>query len=103
MDKKRVLNIAQKYIRLVSEKFEIEKSFLFGSFSKRNATEESDIDIALILPAVSDSFKIQLELMRIRRKVDLRIEPHVFSVDDFNSNNPFAFEIMKTGVKIIAN
>jgi predicted nucleotidyltransferase len=97
------LKIAQKYLRLVSEKFEVEKSFLFGSFSKKNATEESDIDIALILPNVTDFFKTQLELMRIRRKIDLRIEPHVFASADFDSNNPLAFEIMQTGIKVNAN
>jgi len=38
--------------------------------------------------------------MRLRRKIDLRIEPHPIKEQDFNVVNPFAFEIEKTGIEI---
>ncbi len=38
--------------------------------------------------------------MRLRRKIDLRIEPHPIKEQDFNSMNPFAYEIAKTGIEI---
>lgn len=45
-------------------------------------------------------FAIQMQLMRLRRDIDLRIEPHPILEGDFNVQNPFAFEIEKTGVEL---
>jgi hypothetical protein len=41
-----------------------------------------------------------MQLMRLRRDIDLRIEPHPILEGDFNVQNPFAFEIEKTGVEL---
>jgi hypothetical protein len=49
---------------------------------------------------MSDFFSTQQQLMRLRRKVDLRIEPHPINEKDFNTMNPFAFEIQQTGIEI---
>jgi hypothetical protein len=38
--------------------------------------------------------------MKLRRKIDTRIEPHPFKVEDFNESHPFAFEILKTGIEV---
>jgi hypothetical protein len=38
--------------------------------------------------------------MRLRRKIDLRIEPHTISEKDFNDLNPFAYEVRRTGIEI---
>ena len=50
------------------------------------------------LNARYDDFK--LELMRIRRKIDSRIEPHPFRLADFNKSNSLANEILQHGQKI---
>ena len=39
-------------------------------------------------------------LMKIRRKVDIRIEPRPFNVKDFNLSNPIAREIIDSGILI---
>lgn len=41
-----------------------------------------------------------MQLMRIRRDVDLRIEPHPIGESDFTEMNPFAFEIQKSGIEL---
>jgi len=41
-----------------------------------------------------------IKLMRIRRKVDNRIEPHPFLAKDFNENNPFVRELMSNNIKV---
>jgi predicted nucleotidyltransferase len=61
---------------------------------------ESDIDIALVVDGVTDMFNLQLQLMRLRRKIDLRIEPHPIDKHDFNSSNPLAYEIEKNGIEL---
>jgi hypothetical protein len=41
-----------------------------------------------------------MQLMRLRRNIDLRIEPHPIGEADFNSTNPFAWEVKNTGIEI---
>lgn len=95
-----ILNIVRAYLLFVSEKYDVRKAFIFGSFAKNKNNENSDIDVALVLSDFKDYFETQIELMKMRRKFDLRIEPHIFTTNDFNEENPFAWEIIKTGIEI---
>ena len=47
--------------------------------------------------------EMQLELMRLRRKIDSRIEPHPFREVDFDISNPIVNEIVKYGQEIRNN
>ena len=100
MDKKQALLIARKYINVVKDFYPIQKALLFGSFAKGNFNEHSDIDIAIIFKRIDDVIQRQIELMKLRRKIDLRIEPHPFNAKDFNKLNPVANEIIKYGMEI---
>ena len=94
-----------KYLELIKENFsDIERAYLFGSYAKGKSTDDSDIDLALIFTNLDDSrrFDIQVQLMLLAAKIDSRIEPHPISHEDFNSGNPFANEIKKTGIEIAA-
>ena len=77
------------------------KAYLFGSYTKGRFHEDSDIDLAIILKNLKDDFEMQVKLMILRRGFDLSIEPHPFDEKDFDSTNPFAYEIMKTSIKIL--
>lgn len=79
------------------------KAYLFGSYAKGNFNENSDIDIALVLDKLKDNerFDFQVELMLLSSKFDNRIEPHPIAKKDLNLNNPFAAEILKTGIQLI--
>ena len=103
MDKKDVLKIARQFASLLMTKYDCKQMFLFGSYAKGTNQEESDIDIAVILEEFENSIDIQLELMRLRRKVDSRIEPHPFREKDFNLANPLVYEILKYGQRIDTN
>lgn len=95
-----VLKLVIDYLRLVPVEYGLKKSFVFGSYAQNKAGEHSDIDVALVLESMPDFFIVQQALMKLRRKVDLRIEPHPIKAADFNANNPFASEIEATGVEI---
>ncbi len=97
MVKKSIIDTAVKYIKQVPDELDVKKAYLFGSYAKGSDKEDSDIDIALVLGNMTDFFATQMELMRIRRKVDLRIEPHPICESDFTSIDPLADEIRKTG------
>ncbi|MBU0991246.1 MAG: nucleotidyltransferase domain-containing protein [Proteobacteria bacterium] len=100
MDKKDALKIAKKFASLLMANYDCKMIFLFGSYVKGTNHEESDIDIAVILREFENPINMQLELMRLRRKIDSRIEPHPFREIDFNMMNPVAYEILKHGQRI---
>ena len=103
MDKRDALNLATRYADAVKLKYDTVKIILFGSYATGNYHKDSDIDIAVILKDYNNLIEIQLDLMRIRRNIDSRIEPHPFREKDFDITNPLVNEIMKYGQDIKTN
>ncbi len=101
MVNKSIIKTAVRYIKQISSEMDVKKAFLFGSYAKGEEKEDSDIDIAIVLGSISDFFSTQMELMRFRRNIDLRIEPHPIKESDFTNINPFAFEIKKNGIELV--
>ena len=101
MGREDVINIARKFTSIIKKNYDCKQVFLFGSYAKGTNREESDIDIAVILNGYENPIEIQLELMRLRRIIDSRIEPHPFREKDFNASNPVAFEIMQHGQRLM--
>ena len=89
------------YIQFLKQLFPHLKScYIFGSSVKGSSNVDSDIDIAVVFDEINDYFELQVELMKIRRRYDSRIEPHVFRAADFNRSNPLARKIISTGIQI---
>jgi uncharacterized protein len=103
MDKRDAIIIAEKYAHAVKSKYDFVKIILFGSYAKGTQNEDSDIDIAVILKDYNNLIDIQVDLMRLRRKIDSRIEPHPFREKDFEITNPVVNEILKYGQDIMVN
>ncbi|MCX6256731.1 MAG: nucleotidyltransferase domain-containing protein [Bacteroidia bacterium] len=100
MDKEQAIEIAKRYIDFLKGKYDIRNVFLFGSFAKGTNHDDSDIDLAIVLNHITDLIDTQIELMKLRRSIDLRIEPHPFDLNDFNRTNPVVNEILKYGINI---
>jgi predicted nucleotidyltransferase len=100
MDKKTAITIAQKYATVVKSAFDYDKIILFGSYSKGNFNEHSDIDVAVVFGDYDNHIQRQVELLKLTRHVDSRIEPHPFRKKDFNVNNPLAYEILLSGEEL---
>ena len=95
----RILKIAKEYLEFLRENnVQFESAWLFGSFVTKHFDQDSDIDIALVMPDVADKFFKEVELMKYRRKIDLRIEPHILPTGELDL--PFGREIINTGIKI---
>ena len=102
MDKNKAPKVAKKYVDFLRKKNPgIKKVYLFGSYAKGIFNVDSDIDLAIVFENLTDTFDTQVELMKLRRKFDNRIEPHAFRESDFEVSNPLAMEILKTGIEII--
>ena len=101
--KRIIYNKIKEYIKILQENgIEVWRLYLFGSYAKDRFTPESDIDFAIFLDTDNvDGFLEDVKLMHLRRKVDLRIEPHSFARSDFDETNPFIKEIITTGKRII--
>lgn len=101
-DKRSVVKIIRAYITVLQENgIGVRDIYLFGSYATGKFTEESDIDLAVFLDQEGiDSFQEDLKLMRLRRKVDLRIEPHSFARTDLLKPDPFVKDILLTGKRI---
>lgn len=95
-----IINKVRQYVTLIPKSFGVRRVYLFGSFARGQEQEASDIDIALVLANMPDFYEAQKRLMQLRRKIDLRIEPHPIKLEDFNASNPFADEVERTGVEI---
>ena len=105
MDKREnIIHKVRLYKNLVKENFPvpIEQFWLFGSYAKNNAHEDSDIDIALVVSRLDKNYSVlntEPILWRLKRQVDFRIEPHVIARDTDYAG--FLDEIQKTGIEIV--
>ncbi len=98
MDQSQALKLAQNYKTLVSGVLPVKAVYLYGSYAKGNQTEESDIDIAVVVDKLSDNyFDDTPVLWSLRRKISLLIEPVLLTED---TDNPLYYDILKTGVRI---
>lgn len=101
-DRKAIEKIVLEYGELVKNHMNIKNIYLYGSYAKGNYTLDSDIDVAVVSNEFTgDILEDTLMLMKLRREIDYRIEPRPFDVNDFNSSNPFAKEIINNGILLI--
>jgi len=93
----------KEYIKILQENgLDIWRLYLFGSYATGKFSGESDIDLSIFLNKNDiDGFEEDVQLMRLRRQVDIRIEPHSFAKTDFDKTNPFIREIVSTGKRLI--
>ena len=99
MDKNEVIEKVKAYKALLKNHFNMHSVYLFGSYAKDNYTEDSDIDVAVIVDQADDDFfAVNLLLWKLRRQIDDRIEPIIIEkkYDDAN----FLDEVIRTGIEI---
>ena len=98
MDKEKAIKIAKSYKAAVESCLPLKALYLYGSYSKGNATEDSDIDIAVVVDRLCDNYFEDTPLLwKLRRKVSNLIEPVLLTED---LNNPLYVDILKTGIRI---
>ncbi len=68
-----------------TKELDVECILLYGSYAKGTPHENSDVDIAVIVNSIGEDYLAeQAKLFRLRRAIDLRIEPVLFlsGIDD---------------------
>jgi predicted nucleotidyltransferase len=99
MDKREVVDKLLRYKILVSKHFDIDKVVLFGSYAKGNQSEDSDIDVAIIVNSIDQDFFTYAPLLwKLRREIDDRIEPVL--IENSHDESGFLREVLNTGLVI---
>ena len=99
MDKVYALECVRSFAEKASRVVDIRQVVLFGSYATGSATEDSDIDVAVITNSpAADWLETSAQLYKISGSIDSAIEPHL--VDYTFDHSGFLEEIRKTGLVI---
>ena len=99
MDKTAIIHIAKTYSKLVTLHFTPIEIILYGSYAKGTATEESDIDIAIVVSSLTGDYLDQAsKLYQLRRSIDYRIQPIL--LEEATEKSGFLEDVRKTGYRI---
>ncbi len=98
----KVKEIIETYIKsLKQHNIPIKEAILFGSYAKGDFHDWSDIDIALVSEIfVGNRIDDKDKIRSITLSVSSQLEIIPFSPQDFNSQDPFVKEILRTGLKV---
>ena len=98
-----IRKIIKRYSKVISQNnVKIDKLYLFGSYAKGGAQDDSDIDIAIISRDFKgDRFIDRRLIVPLRRGIDRRIEPIPYRPEDFKESDPLVSEIVRSGIEII--
>ena len=93
----------RKYVQFINTKIKVDKVILFGSHAKAAATNDSDIDLAIVSSEFGKSplnEKMDLYEWRHYAQLDAEIQPFPFSPIEFDGDHFFIEEIRRTGIDI---
>ena len=99
MDKATVMNNIKRYAQEVQKELRPDAIVLFGSYANGTATEDSDIDIAVIVNEFKgDRLEASAKLYNLTWDIDTRIEPIL--LDRAKARSSFVNEVLRTGEMI---
>lgn len=82
-----------------SKHFSFEKCYIYGSYSKDNFTNHSDIDVAFLTNGINNDFWTHsAKLFEIVFGIDSRLEPIILNYND--SSNELVENIKKNGIEV---
>lgn len=102
MAKNEVIEILRKYIYLLrAEGISVDKAFLYGSYLSNTATNDSDIDLMIVMENENDDY-LAGKIWSLTKKVNSKIEPYLVGQDRFynNDNSPLIDLVKSTGLEI---
>ena len=98
-----VIELLRLYILMLNKAgLEVRKAFLYGSYARNEATEESDIDVMIISENFDDhNVEAKAKAWQLTSKVDRRIEPFAISLKKYIANDSALLnEVRKEGIEI---
>ena len=98
-----IMKVLDQYIEEIKKHCNVDFVFLFGFFAKGTTHVDSDIDVAIVSSDIKGVFGERQPFMKMRRNIDLRIEPHPISTIDYQTNaTSLVNEVRKHGIQLYA-
>jgi predicted nucleotidyltransferase len=101
--KDEVITLIRAFIADLHKDFPIERAYLFGSYATGRNKDYSDIDLALISPAInsSNSFTLNKTIFHRAMRFNVDLEPICFSPEEFTAEQlPIIRDIKRSGIEI---
>ena len=97
-----VINSIKRFKESIKSGLNVKKVILFGSYARGNYTDNSDIDVCIIAENISNSYLAMLQIAPKAVDIDVRIEPVVFSDEEFSEANLYGLlkEVKNYGIEV---
>ena len=96
--------ILDNFYQIIKEKYPVKKILLYGSYAKGSETEDSDIDVGVVidLPDHTRRLEIVADLFHYSRQADSLIEPRCIFLDEYYNHDKASIlaEIIRTAKEI---
>ena len=106
MSQKEIITKLQQYIQgLNNNGISIDKAYLYGSYARNEATEESDIDVMLLSKLFDKNFdNIAGKIWTLSKDYDILIEPYMVGTNKFQTDeySPIFEIVRREGIEIKA-
>lgn len=102
MAKNEVIEILRKCICVLrAEGIAVDKAVLYGSYLTNSATNDSDIDLMIVIENENDDY-LAGRVWSLTQKVSSKIEPFLVGTSRFNNNysSPLIDLVTRTGLEI---
>lgn len=104
MAKREIIDLLRKYIMLLNaEGIQVNKAYLFGSYSNDTASENSDIDVMIVSDKYDETNDMASgKIWRLTRKISTKIEPILIGGKKFREDDvsPLVSMIKSKGIEI---
>jgi predicted nucleotidyltransferase len=104
--KDEALAVIHAFLEKIRQELPIERAYLFGSYATGRNRDYSDIDLAIVTPALNtdNSFAINQKIFSRASRYNLDLEPICFSPEEFEQEYlPTVRDIKREGVEITAS
>jgi predicted nucleotidyltransferase len=103
VDYEAVTQLAKDFAQEAKKMLPVRKAMLFGSYAKGNAGEWSDIDVCFFLDSYGGRKRLHVlkELVLLAYKYSYYFEPTVLTTKSLYCDDPFAKEVLRTGVDLL--
>lgn len=101
--KTEAIAVIQTFLERIQPELPIERAYLFGSYATERARDYSDIDLAIVTPALNaeNSIAINQRIFSRASRYNVDLEPICFSPEEFEKEElPIVLDIKRTGIEV---
>ena len=101
--KDEAIGVIRAFLEKIQPELPIERAYLFGSYATGRNRDYSDIDLAIVTPALNaeNSIKINQKIFSRASRYNVDLEPLCFSPEEFEKEElPIVRDIKREGIEV---